>query len=249
MANIDEVSNLKVEQLKELAAEHNVEVLAADKKDDLVLKIADAITPEQLEAYTSKDQGSEIETEDAPLSDKDRELKENADKVETRKEDAKEVETELGTSKEESAAERAGVPDEKLNSPTQNREPKNEFEQSNQKVTEEERVAAQKVSSMSTETKEDKTPTPNEAGKADAVQTTQTNQGSEIAQAIREATTGQKNFQIQSDDTVDPRFTVVKNKDGEVMIRENETGHLSKVQLESIEEKQASLQNQEVEEV
>lgn len=71
-------------------------------------------------------------------------------------------------------------------------------------------------------------------------------QGSEIAEAIREATSGQKNFVIAADETVEPRFAVVKNKDGEVMIREEATGQISKVQLESIEEKQVSLQNQEV---
>jgi len=77
-------------------------------------------------------------------------------------------------------------------------------------------------------------------------------EGSAIAAAIAEGlknVTAEKNFVVAADDSVLPRFAVVKNADGEVMIRESATGHLSKVQLESLEEKESSIQNQEVEEV
>lgn len=77
-------------------------------------------------------------------------------------------------------------------------------------------------------------------------------EGSEIAQAISEGlakATGKKGFEVTVDDSVDHRFSVVKNAEGEVMVRENETGVLSKVQLKSLEEKEASLQGQKVEEV
>lgn len=78
-------------------------------------------------------------------------------------------------------------------------------------------------------------------------------QGSEIASAIVEglkATKEDKRIRIKSDRSVVSRYSIVRNKQtGEVMIRENETGLLSKVQLESLEEKEASLQNQEVEEL
>lgn len=183
---------------------------------------------------------------------KEAENEDNAEKVDSRRDEAREVETKLGTSTEEAAAARAGVPEEHLNNPKQNREPKNEFEASNQKVTEEERQAAQKVSDMTTSARVDEAPTPNEAGKVDAEQTAQTNQSSEIAQAIAEGFKRSKddNFELQSEPDVEHRFTLVKNKQtGEVMIRENETGTLSKIQLESIEEKEASIQNTEVEEL
>lgn len=77
------------------------------------------------------------------------------------------------------------------------------------------------------------------------------NAGSDIAAAITQGLKGatEKNFTLQPDTGVEPRFSVVKNKQGEVMVRENENGVLSKVQLESIEEKEASIQGQEVEEV
>lgn len=76
-------------------------------------------------------------------------------------------------------------------------------------------------------------------------------QGSEIASAIAQGLKGatEKNFELKPDEGVDHRFSVVRNKQGEVMLRENETGTLSKIQLESIEEKEASIQGQEVEEV
>ncbi len=77
--------------------------------------------------------------------------------------------------------------------------------------------------------------------------------GSEIAAAIAQGlkdSKQDKTIKIVVDRSVTPRFTVVKSrKTGEVMLRENESGVLSKVQLESIEEKQASLQGEEVEEV
>lgn len=85
----------------------------------------------------------------------------------------------------------------------------------------------------------------------EAPKSAEANQGSEIAAAIAAGMKGatEKNFTLQPDAGVDPRFAVVRNKQGEIMLRENETGHLSKVQLESIEEKEASIQGQDVEEV
>lgn len=78
-------------------------------------------------------------------------------------------------------------------------------------------------------------------------------QGSEIASAIVEglkATKEDKRIKIVADKSVKPRFSIVRSKQtGEVMIRENETNTLSKVQLESIEEKEASIQGTEVEEL
>ena len=75
--------------------------------------------------------------------------------------------------------------------------------------------------------------------------------GSEIAAALVQGLKDAKggNFELQPDEGVEPRFSLVKNKEGEVMIRENETGHLSQLQLKSIEEKEASIQDQEVEEI
>lgn len=199
------------------------------------------------EAYDANNSVSPVET---PAEVKARELEDNADKVQTRKDEAVEADTKLGSSEEEAAAVRAGVDESALHNPKQNREPKNVFEESNQKVTEEERVAAQKVSDMSTSDREKNSPTPAEAAKTDAAQSAESNLGADIAGAIREATSGQKNFVIAADETVDPRFTIVRDKQtGEVMLRENETGHLSKVQLESLEEKEASIQGKEVEEV
>lgn len=183
---------------------------------------------------------------------KEAENEDNAEKVETRRAEAKEVETELGSSEEEAAAARAGVQPERLSDPKQNREPKNEFEQSNQKVTEEERQAAQEVSDMTTKAREDESPTPAEGAANDAQRSAETNQGSEIATAIAEGFKRSKDdhFVLEADPGVNPRFTLVKNKEtGEVMIRENETGTLSKVQLLSIEEKEADVQNTQVEEL
>jgi hypothetical protein len=133
----------------------------------------------------------------------------------------------------------------------QNREPRNEFEQSNQKVTEEERQAAQKVSDMPTADRVENAPAPNEAANTDAAKTAETNQGADIAAALVQGLKDAKggNFELKADEGVDPRFSLVKNKEGRVLIRENETGHLSEIQLKSIEEKEASIQDQEVEEL
>ena len=224
MADVKELEKLKVPQLRELAAEHKVDVADDDKKDDLVLKVSEAITPEQLEAYNNK--GSEDQAGD--------------------------VDRELGTSEEEAAAARAGVPEERLNDPKQNREPKNVFEESNQKVTEEERQAAQGVSDMTTAARQDEAPTPNQAAATDAEHTAGTNQGNEIAAAIADGFRRSKDdsFALQEEPGVDHRFTLVKNKQtGEVMIRENETGTLSKIQILSLEEKEADVQATEVEEL
>lgn len=230
MAKQEDVAKLSVPQLRELAEKHNVEVASSDKKDDLVKKVSAGITLENLEDYNESQEGET--TGDV-------------------KAEATEVETELGTSEEEAAAERAGVPKERLNDPKQNREPKNEFEVSNQKVTEEERQAAQKVSDMSTSDREKKAPTPNEAANTDAAKTAETNQSADIAQALVQGLKDAKggNFELKADEGVDPRFSLVMNKEGKVLVRENETGHLSEVQLKSIEEKEASVQDQEVEEI
>lgn len=323
MASQEAVSQLKVEQLKELAAKHNVEVASSDKKEDLVKKVSASITPEDLEAYNKSqeptgdvkaagttpgdgtspnnqqvsepadvvdgvdrdhtpagtteeanggeaadrvqppvaangldanatdeayDANNQVNPALSPAEVKAGEAEEHAAKVETRKAEATEVETELGTSEEEAAAERAGVPEERLENPVQNRQPKNEFEVSNQKVTEEERQAAQKVSDMPTSDRVENAPTPNESASTDAAKTAETNQGADIAQAISQGLKDAKggNFELKTDEGVDPRFSLVKNKEGKVLLRENETGHLSEIQLKSIEEKEASIQDQEV---
>lgn len=179
------------------------------------------------------------------------ENEDTAEKVETRQDEVKAVKTN-GDSPEQKAAERAGVSDEALDAEKQNRAPKNKFEAKNQKVTEKERKAAQKVSDMSTKDRVENAPEPKETAKEDAARTAEVNQGSEIAAAITEglkASKEDKSIKIVTDNSVTPRFTVVKNKQGEVMLREEETGILSRVQLESIEEKEASIQGQEVEAV
>lgn len=77
--------------------------------------------------------------------------------------------------------------------------------------------------------------------------------GGEIAAAIAQGlkdSKRDKTIKITSDKSVISRFSVVRSKlTGEIMLRENGTGVLSKVQLQSIEEKEASIQGQEVEEV
>lgn len=183
---------------------------------------------------------------------KQAELEDNAEKVDVRRDEAKVVETTLGSSEEEAAAARAGVDETRLEDPKQNREPKNEFEVSNQKVTEEERQAAQKVSDMTTQDRTEQAPEPSESAAADAQRTAETNQGSEIARAIAEGFKGSKDdsFTLQGELGVEPRFTLVKNKQTqEVMIRENETGTLSKIQLLSLEEKESDIQKTEVEDL
>ena len=86
-----------------------------------------------------------------------------------------------------------------------------------------------------------------------AVPSKASSEGSEIAAAIAQGmkeAKSDKTIKITSDKSVISRFSPVKNKKtGEVMLRENATGVLSKVQLESLEEKEASLQGEEVEEV
>ena len=85
------------------------------------------------------------------------------------------------------------------------------------------------------------------------VPTPAASEGSQIAEAISQGlkdAKGSKNIKITVDKSVTSRFGVVKSKKtGEIMLRENETGVLSKVQLESLEEKEASIQGEEVEAV
>ena len=69
-------------------------------------------------------------------------------------------------------------------------------------------------------------------------------------QAIAEAQNANKNFKIETDDNIQHRFSVVRDKaTGTIMTRENDSGKLTPVQLSSLEEKQAEAQNAEVEEV
>lgn len=177
------------------------------------------------------------------------EHKDATQKVEEHKDAAKAVDTKLGTSPEEKAAERADVPEERLENPVQNREPKNEFEKENQKVTDAQRKAAQKESDLSTEKRIEKAEAPEKAAEKDAKKTAELNQGSEIAQAISDLAAGKDKFKLEADAGVEPRYSLVKNKQGEVLLRENETRTLSRLQLESIEEKEASIQDQDVEEL
>lgn len=210
---------------------------------------ANGLSPEATdEAYEANNQVNPAATASEVKAD---EADENAEKEETRRDEAKAVETDLGSSEEEAAAARAGVQPERLENPKQNREPKNVFEESNQKVTEEERQAAQAVSDKTTEARLEESPTPAAGAATDAARSAETNQGSEIAAAISQGlkdVKGDKTIKITVDKSVTPRFSVVRSKaTGEVMLRENETGVLSKVQLESIEEREASIQGQEVE--
>lgn len=251
MANLDKVQELKVDQLRELAAEHGVEVADSDKKDDLVLKLADGVTDEQLEAYVAKQadgDSSEGDGDVTPVSDEEAaaaaEAEENAAKEQAARDAAKAVDTKLGSSKEESAAARAGVGEENLENPKQNREPKNEGEKENQKVTEQERKAAQKASDVKAKTHNENAPTPGEQGESDA------NNG--LAAAINNlAKAGNKdNFTLEAEEGVEPRFSLVRNKaTGEVLLRDNGDGTLSQIQLKSLEEKENDLQDTEVEEL
>ena len=77
------------------------------------------------------------------------------------------------------------------------------------------------------------------------------NESSDIAQAIAEGFKRSKedSFELRADEGVENRFSLVKNKDGEVMLRDNTEGTLSKLQRESIEEKEASIQDQDVTEL
>ena len=85
----------------------------------------------------------------------------------------------------------------------------------------------------------------------DAQKSVEANQGSDIAQAIAEGFKRSKedSFELRADEGVENRFSLVENKNGEVMLRDNTDGTLSKLQLESIEEKEASIQDQEVTEL
>ena len=85
----------------------------------------------------------------------------------------------------------------------------------------------------------------------DAQKSAEANQGSDIAQAIAEGFKRSKedSFELRADEGVENRFSLVENKNGEVMLRDNTDGTLSKLQLESIEEKEASIQDQEVTEL
>lgn len=73
----------------------------------------------------------------------------------------------------------------------------------------------------------------------------------DIATAIAEGFKQSKSdhFVLEADAGVEPRFSLVKNAQGEVLLRDNGDKSLSKIQLESIEEKEASIQNQEVTEL
>ena len=99
------------------------------------------------------------------------------------------------------------------------------------------------------------TPVEPEAPEAEtpAKPSAEASQGSEIAQAITQGMKEKKKgntIKITVDKSVISRFGVVRSKrTGEIMLRENETGVLSKVQLESLEEKEASIQGEEVEPV
>lgn len=231
-------------------AEANSETEAADRIQPPVA--ANGLSPEASdEAYNANNSTVPGET---PSETKERELKETADKEASRKAEAKAVDTELGSSEEEAAAARAGVQAERLGDPVNNREPKNQFEQSNQKVTEEERQAAQEVSDMTTQAREDEAPSPNEAAAVDAERSAATNQGNEIAQAIaagfKKATNGKDDFELQPEEGIEPRFSLVRNKQTqEVMLRDNGDGTLSSIQLKSLEEKESDLQGTEVEEL
>ncbi len=182
---------------------------------------------------------------------KDAENKDAAEKEAQKADENTPVAPPKGDSPEEKAAERAGVGEENLDNPAQNRDPRTKFEKENQKNTEEKRKVAHEESNLSREEREEKAETPKETATADAARSAEANQGSEIAQAISQGlkdAKGDKTIKITVDKSVNSRFGVVRSKrTGEVMLRENETGVLSKVQLESLEEKEASIQGEEVE--
>lgn len=193
-----------------------------------------------------------LNPENPTTESKDDQNKAVDEKVQSHKDGAKEVDTKLGTSKEEKAAERAGVGEPLLDNPKQNREPKNEFEKANQTVTEAERKAAQKESDLSTKDREKNAEAPKETAQNDAQKTTEVNQGSEIAAAIADGFKRSKDdsFVLEEEPGIEHRFSLVRNKStGDVMLRENETGALSNIQLLSIEEKEADVQSAEVEEL
>lgn len=237
--------------------DHTPAATTADANDgDAAERIQPPVAANPLSAKAT-DEAYELNNQANPAATasevKEAELEAFEEKTEIRKAESREVETELGTSTEEAAAARAGVDESRLEDPKQNREPKNEFEASNQKVTEEERQAAQEVSDMTTASRVEDAPTPTEQATTDAERTAGVNQGADIAAAIVQGLNGakeDKTIKITSDSNVEPLFSLVRNKQtGEVMIRENATRTLSKVQLESLEEKESSLQDTEVEEL
>ena len=101
------------------------------------------------------------------------------------------------------------------------------------------------------EDKIEKSESTKEVANKDTQNTAESNQNSDIAQAIAEGFKRSKedSFELRADEGVENRFSLVKNKNGEVMLRDNTDGTLSKLQLESIEEKEASIQDQEVTEL
>lgn len=77
-----------------------------------------------------------------------------------------------------------------------------------------------------------------------------TGEASELASVLREAISGSKNFQIAVDENVKSRFSLVKdNETGEIMLRDNDEGTLSEIQMKSLEEKKADLLAREYEEL
>lgn len=79
---------------------------------------------------------------------------------------------------------------------------------------------------------------------------TATSEASELASVLREAISGSKNFQITVDENVKSRFSLVKdNETGEIMLRDNDEGALSEIQMKSLEEKKADLLAREYEEL
>lgn len=77
-----------------------------------------------------------------------------------------------------------------------------------------------------------------------------TSEASELASVLREAISGSKNFQIAVDENVKSRFSLVKDSEtGEVMLRDNDEGTLSEIQMKSLEEKKAELLAREYEEL
>jgi hypothetical protein len=85
---------------------------------------------------------------------------------------------------------------------------------------------------------------------APAPATPATGEASELASVLREAISGSKNFQIAVDENVKSRFSLVKdNETGEIMLRDNDEGTLSEIQMKSLEEKKADLLAREYEEL
>lgn len=113
------------------------------------------------------------------------------------------------------------------------------------------RRTAQKEAELKTKEQEKKADEPKVTGKNAEV-----NQGEAIANALREGLSSvaesskkDEKFIVGSDPNVRHRFSVVRNKDGEVFVRDNEENSISAVQIQSLEEKDASVQNQDVEEL